>query len=259
MASYSIYQVDAFTSHRFGGNPAAVVLLSQWLPAATMQQIAAENNLAETAFVVADGNGWSIRWFTPAVEVDLCGHATLAAAFVLNRILEHALPLRFDSASGELRVVERNNLLTLDFPAEQVAAATLPSPLSRALGVGHCEAFCGKFWLLVVDDEPAVRALSPDFAALVRADARPVMVTAAGDEVDFVSRFFAPSKGIDEDHVTGSAHCLLAPFWAERMGRSALSARQLSPRGGELTVEVAGDRVLIGGDCVPYLEGSITL
>lgn len=257
MASYDIYQVDAFTSRLFGGNPAAVVPLSGWLPDATMQQIAAENNLAETAFVVAVGDGWAIRWFTPAVEVNLCGHATLAAAFVLNRVLGRTLPLGFDSASGELRVIERNGVLTLDFPAGEVVDDTLPPAVARALGMERCEAFRGDYWLLLVDDERAVRALNPDFTALARADSRPVIVTAKGTQVDFVSRFFAPSKGIDEDHVTGSAHCLLAPFWANRLGMGALTARQLSARGGELGVEVTGDRVLISGHCVLYLQGRI--
>ena len=258
-----IYQVDAFAERLFAGNPAAVCPLTEWLPEATMQAIAAENNLAETAFVVAEAGGLRIRWFTPTTEVRLCGHATLAAAWVwLHRCLEGPLPdsLTFHSLSGPLEVArEADGGLTMDFPREPVEPIAAPDALKQGLGVEIQEVAAGPDWLVRAADEATVRAMDPDLDQLRRLDRRGVMVTAEGTEADFVSRFFAPNYGIDEDPVTGSAHCMLTPFWAERLGRQRLEARQLSARGGRLVCELQGERVRIGGRVVPYLEGTTTL
>jgi PhzF family phenazine biosynthesis protein len=258
-----LYQVDAFADRLFGGNPAAVCPLATWLPEAVMQAIAAENNLSETAFVVAEPEGLRIRWFTPTAEVRLCGHATLAAAWVwLHRCREGPWPdaLTFQSLSGPLTVTpEPDDRLTLDFPREPFAPATAPEALSQGLGVAMQEVVAGQDWLVRLADETAVRALQPDPERLRGLDRRGVIVTAEGDDTGFVSRFFAPNFGIAEDPVTGSAHCMLTPFWAQRQGRSRFRARQLSARGGELDCELAGERVRITGGVVPYLAGTVTL
>lgn len=256
-----LHQIDAFASEVFRGNPAAVCPLEAWLPDATMQAIAAENNLSETAFFVRDGDVHRIRWFTPASEVPLCGHATLASAWVLF----HALgapgdEVRFASASGPLSVRRRGELLVLDFPVLPLDRAHHDGEAAiDALGVPPVEVD-GRPGLLfaVYADEAQVRAVTPDFQALARADLR-VSITAPGTDVDFVSRFFAPSEGIDEDPVTGSAHCTLIPYWAARLGKTRLRARQVSRRGGELDCELVGDRVHIAGRAVRYLEGTITI
>lgn len=254
-----IYQVDAFAEKLFQGNPAAVCPLEEWLPDELMQSIAAENNLAETAFYVAEGGGYRLRWFTPVTEVDLCGHATLAAAHVVFEESGGAESeqVTFDSRSGPLKVRRDGERLTLDFPAEEVRACEAPEALRRGLGAEPSECYRGADYMAVLESEAAVRALRPDFRALGELDTRGVIATAKGDEVDFVSRFFAPRYGIDEDPVTGSAHCALAPYWAKRLGKSALKARQLSRRGGELDCTVEGERVFISGKAVRYLEGTI--
>lgn len=255
-----LYQVDAFTNRRFGGNPAAVCPLEAWLPDATLQAIAAENNLAETAFVVAGEDGYSLRWFTPAIEVDLCGHATLATAFVLQRLLGQAEnPLRFHTRSGPLTVTGDGEKLTLDFPALPPVINTPPDWLAESLGGSPLGFWRATDYLVLYEDEEAIRALCPDMRALKQIDARGVIVTAPGTECDFASRFFAPGTGIDEDPATGSAHCTLAPFWSERLGKNPLFARQISARGGELHCRVAGERVLITGQAVLYLAGEIYL
>ena len=251
-----IYQVDAFTSRLFGGNPAAVCPLDSWLPVATMQAIAAENNLSETAFIVPHDGEFAIRWFTPKLEVSLCGHATLAAAHV---IFEFIAPERervtFDSQSGPLHVARRGEELELDFPAEvPQASETLPA-LTAALGRAPTAVLHSRYPMAVFETEADVRALEPDFQALE--EFQWVLVTAPGDEVDFVSRFFAPGAGIAEDPVTGSAHCMLTPYWSERLGKHGLSARQISERGGVLTCEQRGERVAIRGAARTYLEGHI--
>jgi PhzF family phenazine biosynthesis protein len=255
-----IYQVDAFTDRLFAGNPAAVVPLDgEWLPPSVMQSIAAENNLAETAFIRRTGAGWAIRWFTPTVEMDLCGHATLASAFVINTILTpNAGTLEFSTqVAGPLRVSCEGDLYTLDFPARPAMPAQAPSVLNDALGGGEPLAvLAGRDFLVVYGDAAVVRSLKPDFAALERLG-RMVIVTAPGEDVDFVSRFFAPSEGIPEDPVTGAAHCVLIPYWADRLGKNVLEARQVSQRGGRLHCQLAGDRVRIGGRAVLYLEGAI--
>jgi len=256
-----IYQVDAFTLGPFSGNPAAVCPINAWLDDDTMQSIAAENNLAETAFIVAREDGYDLRWFTPAIEVDLCGHATLAAGYVvLNHLRSDLNSVSFETISGELIVTREGERLSMDFPAR----APLPAPVSEALvdalGQAPSEMHLSRDILAVYDDEESVRSLSPDQAKLLALDeGLGVCVTAKGDTVDFVSRFFAPKAGIAEDPVTGSAHCTLVPFWTERLGRSQLVAHQVSARGGELHCELRGDRVIMSGHCVLFLTGSIHL
>jgi len=255
-----LFQVDAFTSRLFGGNPAAIVPLESWLPDATLQAIAAENNLSETAYFVKQGERYHLRWFTPSVEVNLCGHATLASAWVLWEKLGERSPLiRFDTRSGELRVTRADGLLWLDFPADPPRPCTAPPALVDGLGRPPREVLLAGNYVALYDDEGAVRALAPDFRQLATLDNHGVIVTAPGKDCDFVSRFFAPKFGIDEDPVTGSAHCTLAPLWAGRLGKTSLRARQISHRGGELRCELAGERVRIGGQAAGYLEGEIEL
>ena len=252
----AIHQVDAFADRVFRGNPAAVVPLDAWLPDETMQLIALENNLSETAFFVREGDAYRIRWFTPTNEVPLCGHATLATAWVIFQT-QREDTLSFISATGLLRVTRRGDLLALDFPAFALSQYTGPREAIDALGAAP-RAVLGRNEILYADydDEAANRAIAPDFAALKRANIE-ALVTAPGNGVDFVSRFFAPSVGIDEDPVTGSAHCLLIPYWAARLGKDSLRARQVSRRGGELSCELHGERVAIAGRAVRYLEGTI--
>lgn len=255
-----IYQLDAFSSRLFGGNPAAVCPLEGWLSSELMQQIAMENNLAETAFFVREEDGLRLRWFTPKREVTLCGHATLAAAWVyFNYIEPDSDKVTFNSLSGPLGVSRHGEQLTLDFPVGDLQATVPPEQLIQALGVNPLESFYGEDWLLRLKSEEAVRALQPDMRLLQQLAGRGVIVTAEGNGCDFVSRFFAPKYGSDEDPVTGSAHTLLAPFWAERLHKSALRARQLSTRGGELYCELRGDRVFISGQVTPYLQGVISV
>lgn len=257
-----LYQVDAFTDRLFGGNPAAVMPLPHWLDNVTLAALAAENNLSETAFLVAEGAGWRLRWFTPAIEVDLCGHATLASAHVLFAHLGvRSERLQFSTASGPLSVARlADGRLELDFPARTLTAISAPAGLGEALGATPQAVFdSGCNYLAVFADEAAVGALRPDFRALAALERQGVIVTAAGEAVDFVSRYFAPAAGIDEDPVTGSAHCELTPYWAERLGRSALRARQVSARGGTLGVRLNGDRVGIVGRAVTYLCGQVEL
>jgi len=256
-----LYQVDAFTLGPFSGNPAAVCPLDAWLPDASMQNIAAENNLAETAFMVPRDEGYDLRWFTPTVEVDLCGHATLAAAYVVLNHLQPVLEsVSFETKSGKLVVTRDGERLSMDFPARAPTPIPVSDALSEALGAIPSQVHLSRDILAVYDDEASVRALSPDQVKLLALDEGfGVIVTAKGDTVDFVSRFFVPKGGIDEDPVTGSAHCTLVPFWAERLGRSQLVAHQVSPRGGELHCEHQNDRVIMSGHCVLFLTGSIHL
>ncbi len=255
-----LYQLDAFTSRVFGGNPAAVVVLDRWLDDATLQAIAAENNLSETAFVIPQGDCSPLRWFTPTLEMDLCGHATLAAAHVLFRHhFSHTTALRFETRGGVLAVSRRDDGLFLDFPARPGMPAALSDALRDMLGATPVATLRARDLMVVLEREQQVRELVPDFAVITALDAFALIVTAPGDTVDFVSRFFAPGAGVPEDPVTGSAHCTLIPYWAERLGKRVLSARQLSARGGELHCELRGDRVGIGGRVVEYLRGEITL
>ncbi len=256
-----LYQIDAFTGAVFGGNPAAVCPLPAWLADVTLQNIAAENNLAETAFLVARGDDYELRWFTPTIEIDLCGHATLAAAFALNTELGvRTNPIRFHSHSGVLAVFhDAAGLFTLDFPTRPGAPCVAPETLTRGLGARPVEISKARDYLAVFTNEAEVRALNPDFAALKTLDSLGIIATAPGGDSDFVSRFFAPGAGVDEDPVTGSSHCTLIPYWAQRLGKTKLFARQISRRGGELFCELAGDRVHIGGKAVLYLRGEIEI
>lgn len=256
-----LYQVDAFTLGPFSGNPAAVCPLDAWLDDATLQSIAAENNLSETAFIVPTDDGYHLRWFTPAIEVDLCGHATLASAWVvLNQLQPDLDSVAFDTKSGTLTVSRDGDFLSMDFPARAPAPADLLQPLTDALGAAPSEVHLSRDVLAVFDDEATVRSLAPDQAKLFALEeGLGVIASARGDGVDFVSRFFAPKAGIAEDPVTGSAHCTLVPFWAERLGKSELLAHQVSPRGGELHCEDRGERVIIKGRCHLFLTGTIHL
>lgn len=256
-----LYQIDAFTERVFGGNPAAVCPLDQWLPDALMQQIAMENNLAETAFYTRDDGRFQIRWFTPEVEVDLCGHATLAAAFAIFNFERFGGPaIEFGSRSGLLRVFKDGDLLTLDFPADRPIKSAAPDGLTEALGLSPVEVYRGKSdYMLVYSTAGQIENMKPDMLRIASIQARGIIVTAPGDDVDFVSRFFAPQSGIPEDPVTGSAHTTLTPYWAGRLERMELHARQLSKRGGWLRCRLAGDRVEISGQARPYLTGEIEL
>jgi predicted PhzF superfamily epimerase YddE/YHI9 len=250
--------VDAFVSDSCRGNPAAVCPLADWLPDARMQQIAAENALSETAFFVAAGRGYALRWFTPTVEVALCGHATLAAAFVVfDRIAPGRRKIAFDTRSGPLAVARSKGLLVMDFPSLPPVPIEAPPILEDGLGAAPSEVWRAANILAVFDDADTVRGLAPDFDVLKRLHPYGVIVTAPGADCDFVSRYFGPSFGIPEDPVTGSAHATLVPYWAERLGKAKLHARQVSSRGGELYCEDRGERVAIGGRCRLAREGTI--
>lgn len=253
-----IFQVDAFSSRAFGGNPAAVVPLDAWLPDNTMQSIALENNLAETAFLVRRGDVYGLRWFTPTVEMDLCGHATLASAFVLFTVVgSEEKTLKFETKSGLLTVDRIGDRLVLDFPSRPATECEAPAGLVKAIGREPKEILRSRDYMMVYENEAEVMAITPNFAELLEINTHAVIVTAKGDASDFVSRFFAPEVGVFEDPVTGSAHCTLIPYWAEKLGKSEMFARQVSARGGELFCELAGDRVKIGGHATLYMKGEI--
>lgn len=255
-----IYQIDAFTSKVFAGNPAAVCPLEKWLNDSVMQSIAAENNLSETAFFVREDSGYRIRWFTPVREVDLCGHATLASGFVFFKYINpDSNKVEFHSNSGPLRVTRDKEYLSLDFPTQPPKPCTAPKVLLEGLKREPAEVLCSEDFLVVYPSEKDIVDLQPDFTKLNELGLRGVIVTAKGEKADFVSRFFAPTYGINEDPVTGSAHCELTPFWAERLKKNELQALQLSKRGGELFCKMAGDRVIISGQAVEYMRGSITI
>jgi PhzF family phenazine biosynthesis protein len=252
------YHIDAFTSSPFAGNPAGVCPLETWLPDTTMQKIAAENNLSETAFFVPDGDHFNLRWFTPAIEVDLCGHATLASGYVLTHYLGYkADVIRFESKSGALLVERQGDILTLDFPSRPGEKRATPEALVKGLGNQPVEVYLARDYLAVFSSQADILAIQPDQAQLALLDCLGIIVTAPGDGVDFVSRFFAPRAGIPEDPVTGSSHCTLIPYWAKRLGKTKLTARQLSARGGELFCSLVGERVKIGGQAVTYLKGEL--
>ena len=248
----SIFQVDAFTNKVFGGNPAAVVPLESWLPDATLQSIALENNLAETAYFVKVGERYHLRWFTPAVEMDLCGHATLASAFVIGQDR-----IAFDTKSGELMVKKDGDLLVMDFPSRPPKPITPEAGSSEAMGGKPTEIRAARDYFFVYSSEEEVLALQPDMTGLSKLKQGTFIATAKGKNCDFVSRFFAPKLGVPEDPVTGSAHCTLIPYWAEKLGKTTLHARQVSARGGELFCKLNGDRVEMAGHAVLYLKGSI--
>ncbi len=252
------YIVDAFTDAVFAGNPAAVCPLDQWLPEATMAAIARENNLSETAFIVGTDGTYAIRWFTPAVEVDLCGHATLAAAFVVFNFLEpERTAVSFQSASGSLQVERRGDLLVLDFPARPGARVECPPSLAEGLGLSPKETFLARDYLVIVDSHQQVAQCQPVWSLLQDLPSFGIIVSAPGPDCDFVSRAFFPTDAILEDPVTGSAHCTLIPYWSARLGKRQLHARQISARGGELFCEHAGERVHIGGHAVLFSRAHI--
>lgn len=257
----TIYQIDAFTKNIFGGNPAAVCILESWIDVKTMQQISAENNLSETAFAVKTNNKFEIRWFTPSVEIDLCGHATLAAAYVLFNyfhITDNQIQF-YSHRSGNLSVEkERNGNLILDFPTNKAKEVDQNLLLNKAIGKTPIATLKSEDdYLLIYESQKEIEDIKPDLSALSKIKTRGVMVSSIGDTVDFVSRFFAPAAGIDEDPVTGSAHCTLTPYWSDRLVKTKLSAKQLSKRGGDLNCELVGDRVKISGYCALYLIGEI--
>lgn len=256
----AFHQIDAFTQQPFSGNPAVVYRLDTWLSDNLMQQIAAEHNQAETAFVVREGEHWHIRWFTPAAEVPLCGHATLATAHVLFEVYgEPGERLAFTCKSGALAVSRETDRLVLDFPVARVADVPVSAELERALGVPVVAAQQGNELLAVLESEQAVRACRPDFVALAQLPGLGVIITAPGEQHDFVSRYFAPAIGINEDPVTGSTHCLLVPYWAKRLGRNELKAFQCSARGGELHCRLEGERVKIAGHAILVASGTLHL
>ncbi len=256
-----LFQADAFAAGLFKGNPAAIVPLQEWLSDELMQQIAMENNLSETAFFIPEGDHFHIRWFTPKAEVRLCGHATLATAHVLfNELNFQGDLLEFESLSGILTVKKVGDKLRLDFPADFAREVEPVDVFAEALGAQPAKTLKGRTdYLLLFDSEETIRTMKPNFHLLYQTDARGIMVTAQGDSVDFVSRFFAPGVGIDEDPVTGSAHTTLIPFWANRLGKTELTALQLSARGGQLWCTLSGERVFIAGKAVTYLRGEIEI
>ncbi|OFX85402.1 MAG: isomerase [Bacteroidetes bacterium GWF2_33_16] len=262
MKTIKIFQIDAFTNKLFSGNPAAVCILENWITDELMQCIAAENNLAETAFVVAKGEKFEIRWFTPAVEVDLCGHATLATAFVLYNYLDYKAKeiLFYSPRSGELRVSKQNDTLFLDFPTDILKQVNNIHEIKKCIGIEPLEVFKGKTdYIAVINNETEIKNLKPDLIETNKLIARGLIVTAKGDKADFVSRFFAPQVGINEDPVTGSAHTSLIPIWSAKLGKKEMKALQLSKRGGELICIDNGNRCLIGGQAKLYMTGEINI
>lgn len=254
------YQVDAFATRVFEGNPAAVCPLASWLSDELLQAIAQENNLSETAFFVPSKKGFELRWFTPIKEVDLCGHATLASAHVIFEIIGYSKQaITFETRRGELIVEKKGKRLEMDFPACPPTPCELSETLSQGLGQRPIEVLAADDYLAVFDSEATVRAITPNLALLGELDLRGVIITAPGSDVDFVSRFFAPKYGIPEDPVTGSAHCELAPFWAEKLGKNILTAEQVSKRGGNISCEMKADRVLLSGYAVTFMAAEITL
>jgi PhzF family phenazine biosynthesis protein len=257
-----LFQIDAFTNRRFAGNPAAVMPMDSFPPDAMLQALAAENNLAETAFLVRDGRNYRLRWFTPTTEVPLCGHATLAsAAVVMERLEPERNTVVFHSASGPLTVNRVGAGYLMDFPVRPSEPVSMPAGLAEALGIAPIEVFINAFnYMVLLESTDSLRKLTPNMAALARVDRPGVIVTAQGDGIyDFISRYFAPAKGIPEDPVTGAAHCMLVPYWSKRLGKTEFRAFQASRRGGEIICRLVGDRVELEGTCVFYLEGEVEI
>ena len=254
------YQIDAFTDRVFAGNPAGVCFLDRWLEDSILQSIAAENNLSETAFLVPAGDFYELRWFSPKLEVDLCGHATLASAFAVFEYVKPQIQrVDFQTQSGLLSVTRQEDLLIMDFPARRAEPCSPPDQLDQILGIPPVKTFSSRDLLALYEEEDQVRRLQPDLEKMALLDTFAVIVTAPGKNSDFVSRFFAPKVGVPEDPVTGSAHCSLIPYWSERLGKKKLHAFQLSERGGELFCLDLGDRVSIGGKATAYLSGTIRI
>lgn len=260
---FPLYQIDAFTDKLFGGNPAAVCPLEAWLPDEKLQKIGAENNLSETAFIVKEGSGYSIRWFTPTVEVDLCGHATLASAHVVFNYLDfNGDKIVFHSKSGPLPVKkEPDARLTLDFPNTKPFVVYAPPPkILKGLKIAGAVVYKGPYdYMVIVESQEEIERLNPDFRILAEVNSRGVVVTGPGNDTDFVSRCFYPQSGIDEDPVTGSAHCMMTPYWADRFGKNHLTAMQLSTRKGYLDCRLDGNRVFLTGAAVTYFTGEMNL
>ena len=256
----TLYQIDTFTGRPFEGNPAAVIPLETWLPDYTMQSIAEENNLSETVFFVPKNSGFHIRWFTPKIEVELCGHATLAAAYVLYNILGYKREsIEFESKSGTLTVLQKYDCLVLDFPSQPPIPCHVPDAIVKAFAKTPIECLRSEDYIVVFESESDILSIKPDMDYLKKLDLRGVIITARSRQYDFVSRFFAPNCGIDEDPVTGSAHTQLTPYWAQILGKTSMTAKQVSSRGGELICELHNDRVFISGKAVKFLEGKIEL
>lgn len=256
----TIYQVDAFAGDIFKGNPAAVVPLKDWLDDALMQNIAMENNLSETAFFVETDSGYHLRWFTPEYEIDLCGHATLASAYIIKNFLQpHLAEINFSTQkAGVLTASAQDGMYTLNFPSRMPEACDAPDKLFKSLGITNAvEVLRSRDYFVVLPNEEAVRNVEPDYTLMKELDTIGVIVTSKGHEADVVSRCFYPGAGIPEDPVTGSAHCNIVPYWSEKLGKTKLDCLQLSPRGGRLQCELQGDRVLMSGKCVLYLQGEI--
>ncbi len=259
MTRLDLYQVDAFASSVFTGNPAAVIPLTTWLPDNIMQSIATENNLSETSFFVPTATGYALRWFTPAQEVDLCGHATLAAAHVLFQHLGYDKPcIEFDTRSGLLVVEKKVDSYSIDFPATMPKPVTPPPALLAGLGVPAQVVMAAFDYIVVLENEGQLRDLKPDLSQWLSLNLRGVVVTAPGDDVDFVSRCFFPKLLVNEDPVTGSAHCELAPYWSEKLQRETLQATQLSARSGKISCQMNGQRVILIGNAIDYMRGEIT-
>jgi len=258
----NIYQVDAFADNVFQGNPAAVIPLEDWIEEELMQKIALENNLSETAFFVKSDSGFHIRWFTPEFEIDLCGHATLASAYIIKNFVEpHLAEINFTTQkAGPLRAMAKEGIYTLDFPSRMPQASELPSQLYKSLNISTAvEVLKSRDYFVVLPNEEAVKNAEPDFILMQELDAVGVIITAKGQSADVVSRCFYPGAGIPEDPVTGSAHCNIVPYWSDKLGKTKLFCKQLSQRGGNLQCELQGDRVLMSGKCVLYLEGEISI
>ena len=256
----TIYQVDAFAENVFEGNPAAVIPLQNWLDDALMQKIAMENNLSETAFFVKTEDGFHLRWFTPDYEIDLCGHATLASAYIIKNFIEpHLAEISFSTEkAGMLKAAAQGGLFTLDFPSRMPQPCEVPDQLLKSIGVSNVvEVLKSRDYFIVLPDEEAVKNVAPDFTLMKELDAIGVIVTAKGKSADVVSRCFYPGAGVPEDPVTGSAHCNIVPYWSHKLNTTKLHCRQLSARGGKLDCELKGDRVLMSGKCVLYLKGEI--
>lgn len=254
------YQVDAFATQVFKGNPAAICPLNDWLEDAILQAIAEENNLSETAFFVPNGRAFELRWFTPVSEVKLCGHATLATAHVIFEELGYTgtgSTITFKTLSGDLLVSKQGSLLQMDFPATQPVACEVSETLVKGLGVRPIEVLAADDYIAVFDSEAVIRSIKPSYELLEQLDLRGVIITAPSDEVDFVSRFFAPKLGVKEDPVTGSAHCELAPYWANKMGKTTLIAKQISKRGGTIGCEIVGNRVFLSGSAITFMKAEI--
>lgn len=260
MATIPIFQLDAFTDKPFGGNPAAVCPLQEWLPDDVMQSIALENNVSETAFYVPEGNGFRLRWFTPKIEVDLCGHATLATAWlILNELEPDRSDVAFETRSGTLTVSRDGDLLAMDFPAMVAEELPAPAGLAEAIGIEPVKFLKAVKNMAVLEDEAAVRAVNPDFGYIKNMDGMGLIITAHGDQSDCASRFFAPHAGIDEDPVTGSAHCTIVPYWSGILGKTQIHARQVSARSGDLYCWMKDDRVVLAGKARTVIKGTFTI